>query len=381
MADVKNSAAIVGAALSDEMGRVPGKSSMQHHAEAAYNALKDAGLTKDDVDAVFTAGPGTLQLAEYLGIHPRYTDSTSVGGSSFVIHIGHAVNAIANGLIDVALVTHGQAGVSSRGRAGADPTAMGSQYESPYGFIGAPQNYAIAGNRYMHEFGKERTRDAWAEIAMQTRRWAQLNPRAAQRDPMTRDDYEASRWITYPFHLFDCCLVTDGGGAFIITSLERARDLPKKPIKVMGYGEGHDHGLISQMPSLTSLIARETGKQAFDIAGVTHDDLDLAMIYDSFTYTVLLTLEDLGFCGKGEGPDFIKSKKLGPGGDFALNTSGGGLSYTHTGMYGMFLVVEAVTQMRHEAGDRQIPKADRTLVHGTGGSLSSGGTTILAVDN
>jgi acetyl-CoA acetyltransferase len=380
MADLNNTAAIVGAALSDEMGKVPHKSSMQHHAEAAHNALKDAGLTKDDVDAVFTAGPGTLQLAEYLGIHPRFTDSTSVGGSSFVIHIGHAVSAIANGLIDVALVTHGQAGQSSRGRAGGDPTAMGTQYESPYGFIGAPQNYALAGNRYMHEFGKERTRDAWAEIAMSTRRWAQLNPRAYQRGDMTRDDYDDSRWITYPFHLFDCCVVTDAGGAFVITSLERARDLPKKPVKVLGFGEGHDHGIISQMPSVTSLIARETHKQAFDMAGITHDDLDLRMIYDSFTYTVLLSLEDLGFCGKGEGPDFIKSKNLGPGGDFALNTSGGGLSYTHSGMYGMFLVVEAVAQLRGEAGDRQLDECNTALVHGTGGSLSSGGTTLLGVD-
>ena len=384
MANLSKSVAIVGAALSDRLsdqaGHVEEKSSLMHHAEAAYNALEDAGLSKNDVDGVFTAGFSTLVTAEYMGIHPSYTDSTSVGGSSFDIHIAHALAAINAGYCEVALVTHGEAGRSSRGGSGGDPRQPGSQFETPYGYIGAPINYALACSRYMHEFGENRTREALAEIAVSTRKWAQLNPRALMRDPMTFEDYHNSRWIAWPFHLLDCCLVTDGGGAFVITTAERARSLKKKPVWVLGAAEGHDHSMISQMPSLTSLIARESGKKALAMAGLTHDDIDLAMIYDSFTYTALLTLEDLGFCGKGEGPDFVKGQRTAPGGDFPMNTNGGGLSFTHTGMYGMFLVIEAVQQLREEVGERQVKDCKTVLVNGTGGSLSSTGTVILASD-
>ncbi|MCH7626658.1 MAG: hypothetical protein IIC83_12105 [Chloroflexi bacterium] len=198
--------------------------------------------------------------------------------------------------------------------------------------------------------------------------------------PMSFDDYHDSRWISWPFHLFDCCLVTDAGGAYVITTPERARDLKKKPVWVLGAGEGHDHGILSQMPNLTSTWARNSGPAAMKMAGVTHDDIDLAMIYDSFTYTVLVTLESLGFCNPGEGPEFVANQRTAPGGDFALNTSGGGLSYTHSGMYGMFLVLEAVRQLRGETGERQLDNPKLSLVHGTGGSLSSTGTVILGVD-
>ena len=380
--------AIVGAAESDEIGHVPNKSALQHHSEAAYNALEDAGLTKSDVDGLFTAGYSTLLTAEYMGIQPRYTDSTSVGGSSFVIHVAHAMAAIQAGYCEVALVTHGQIGYSGRGQGGApDLTQPSAQYEAPYGIMGAPISYALACSRYMHEYGEERTRQAMAEIAVSTRKWAQLNPKAFMRDPMSFDDYHASRWIAWPFHLFDCCLVTDAGGAVVVTTAERAASCRKKPVWVLGAAEGHDHSMVSQMPSFTSLIARETGPQALARAGVTHQDLDLTMIYDSFTYAVLLSLEALGFCGPGEGPDFVAGQRTAPGGDFALNTNGGGLSYTHTGMYGMFLLVEAVRQLRGEAGDRQAPArgggtgpAKLALVNGTGGSLSSTGTAILAGD-
>ena len=379
--------AIVGAAESDEIGHVPNKSALQHHSEAAYNALEDAGLTKSDVDGLFTAGYSTLLTAEYMGIQPRYTDSTSVGGSSFVIHVAHAMAAIQAGYCEVALVTHGQIGYSGRGQGGApDLTQPSAQYEAPYGIMGAPISYALACSRYMHEYGEERTRQAMAEIAVSTRKWAQLNPKAFMRDPMSFDDYHASRWIAWPFHLFDCCLVTDAGGAVVVTTADRAASCRKKPVWVLGAAEGHDHSMVSQMPSFTSLIARQTGPRALARAGVTHQDLDLTMIYDSFTYTVLLSLESLGFCGPGEGPDFVAGQRTAPGGDFALNTNGGGLSYTHTGMYGMFLLVEAVRQLRGEAGDRQAPArggggpAKLALVNGTGGSLSSTGTAILAGD-
>ncbi len=392
MASISRAAAIVGAAESDELGYLENRrSDLQLSTEAAYNALEDAGLRKADVDAIF-AGGNTLGLAEHMGIHPRFTDSTQVGGSSFVIHAGHALAAIAAGYCEVALIVHGNNGHSRRffggGAAeGGGPNSPGGQFETPYGFIGAPINYAMACARYMHEFGEERCREAMSEVAVATRKWAALNPRALIHDPkaeipltMSFDDYHASRWICWPFHLLDCCLVTDAGGAYVVTTAERARDLKKPPVWILGAGEGHDHGMISQMPSLTSLIARETGPAAFKMAGVTHDDFDLAMIYDSFTYTVMLTLESLGFCGRGEAVDFLRGQRTAPGGDFPMNTSGGGLSYTHPGAYGIFLIIEAVRQLRGEAGARQVPDCRIAMCHGTGGSLSSGGTAILARD-
>ncbi len=378
MADLSRTTAIVGVAESDEIGRVEHKSSLQHHAEAAYNALEDAGLKLSDVDGLMTAGYSTLMLAEYLGMQPKFTDCTAVGGSSFVIHIAHAVAAINAGYCETVLVTHGEAGRSSRARRGSNSSESGPQYEVPYGIMGAPVSYAMACRRYMHQYGEDRTRQAMAEIAVSTRKWALMNPKSYMKDPMSFDDYHESRWIAWPFHLPDCCVVTDAGGAYVITTAERARDLKKAPVYVLGAAEGHDHGIISQMPDLTRTIARETGPKALERAGLTHDDIDLAMIYDSFTYTVLASLEAIGFCGFGEGPDFVANQRTAPGGDFALNTSGGGLSYTHSGMYGMFLVLEAVRQMRGECGERQIDKHDLCLINGTGGALSSTGTVIVS---
>ena len=380
MADLSRSVAIVGVAESDEIGKVENKSSLQHHAEAAYNALEDAGLSIEDVDGLLSAGFSTLTLAEYIGIEPKFTDTTAVGGSSFIIHIAHAMAAVNAGYCEVALVTHGEAGRSARNRAGANLSEPGPQFEIPYGFIGAPINYAMAARRYMHQYGEDRARQAFAEIAVSTRKWARMNPKAYIKDPMTFDDYHNSRWISWPFHLFDCCLVTDGGGAYVITTPERARSLKKKPVWVLGAAEGLDHGMLSQMPDLTSTWARYSGPKALERAGATYGDIDLAMIYDSFTYTVLVTLESLGFCGPGEGPEFVKDQRTAPGGDFPLNTSGGGLSYCHTGMYGMFLVLEAVRQLRGECGERQIADPKIALINGTGGSLSSTGTVVVAVD-
>ena len=380
MADNSRSVAIVGVAESDQIGRVE-KSNLQLHAESAYNALEDAGLSIKDVDGLMTAGTSTLTLGEYLGVNPRFTDTTAVGGSSFIIHIAHAMLAIQAGYCETVLVTHGEAGRSARSRSGGNASEPGPQFESPYGYIGAPINYAMAARRYMHQYGEDYTRQGMAEVAVATRKWANLNPKAYFKDvPMSFDEYHDSRWIAWPFHLPDCCLVTDAGGAYVVTTAERARDLPKKPVWVLGAGEGLDHGIISQMPDLTSTWARESGPAALKMAGVTHDDIDLAMIYDSFTYTVLVTLESLGFCGPGEGPDFVANQRAAPGGDFAMNTSGGGLSYTHSGMYGMFLVLEAVRQLRGETGDRQLDNPKLSLINGTGGSLSSTGTVVLGID-
>jgi acetyl-CoA acetyltransferase len=380
MADISGKIAIVGAAESDQIGRVPDKPALMLHAEAARNALAEAGLTKNDVDGLLTAGVSTLELGEYLGIEPRFTDGTSVGGSSFVIHLAHAALAIASGYCNVALITHGESGRSRVGmpaRAVA-PDALASQFEAPYGLPQPVGSYALACSRHMAEYGT--TKEQLAEIAVATRKWAMLNPKAMMRDPITIEDVINSRPISWPFNLLDCCLVTDAGGAVVLTSTERAGNLRQTPIALLGFGEGHDHSLISQMPSLTSFAARHSGRRAFEMAGVTHSDLDLAMIYDSFTYTVLLSLEELGFCGKGEGGAFVSNQRTAPGGDFPLNTSGGGLSYNHPGMYGMFAIIEAVRQLRHDYADqgiRQVKDAKLAIVHGTGGVLSSAGTAIL----
>jgi acetyl-CoA acetyltransferase len=378
--------AIAGADESDEIGLVPHKSILQHHAEAARNALEDAGIPLSEVDGLFTCGPGgaaSLLVAEYLGIQPKYTDSTSVGGSSFVIHVEHAAAAIATGLIDVALITHGETGYSNRFRAGAarwpmDAWFPASQFETPYHVGGPATNYALACTRHMHEYGT--THEQLAEIAVAARKWAMLNPKALMRDPITIDDVLSSRWVSYPFHLLDCCLVTDAGGAIVISSAERANDLRKQPVYVLGSGEATTHFTIANMRDMTTTPAEISGPRAFAMAGATHDDIDVVQVYDSFTYTALVTLEALGFCKKGEGGPFVSGQRTAPGGDFPLNTNGGGLSYTHPGMYGMFLLIEAVRQLRGECGERQVPDARLALVNATGGSLSSSGTLILGVD-
>tara|TARA_Y100001936_G_scaffold242362_1_gene279513 strand:- start:1354 stop:2499 length:1146 start_codon:yes stop_codon:yes gene_type:complete len=378
--NLSKSAAIVGVAESDAIGLVPGKSALALHAEAASNALTDAGISRSEVDGLLTAGYWNYDLADYLGIKPRYTDTTTVGGASFVIHVGHAVSAIAAGLCEVALITHGQSGRSTRAPMPRDPNVPSAMYEMPYGMIGMPINYSMAATRYMHIYGEERTRQAMAEIAVSTRKWAQLNPKASMQEPMSFDDYHNSRWISWPFHLLDCCLVTDAGAAVVVTSKKRAANLPKKPVWVLGHSEYHDHAGITTMQNLTVTPAKVTGPEALGMAGVSHKDIGLSMIYDSFTYTVLASLESLGYCDPGEGPDFVANQRTAPGGNFPLNTSGGGLSYTHPGMYGIFLIVEAVRQLRGETGDRQIADLNLSLVNGTGGALSATGTIILGVD-
>jgi acetyl-CoA acetyltransferase len=375
--------AVVGVDESDAIGTLPDKTAMQLHAEAARNALRDAGIDKGEVDGLFTAGVSTSELGEYLGIEPTYTDGTSVGGSSFVIHLGHAVAAIANGLCRVALISHGKSG---RSRVGVPPSGglygtNAAQFEAPWGLPVPVGAYALACSRHMHLYGT--TSEQLAEIAVATRKWASLNPKAMMRQPITVADVLNSRWISWPFHLLDCCLVTDAGGAVVVTSAERARDARRPPVAVLGFGEHHDHSMISQMPDLTAGPARVSGQRAFEMAGVRREDVDVAEIYDSFTYTVLLSLEDLGFCAKGEGGAFVSGQRTAPGGDFPLNTQGGGLSYTHPGMFGIFTIIEAVRQLRgdYEAAgqpERQVRDARLALVHGTGGVLSATGTAILA---
>ena len=374
--------AIVGAAEADEHGKLPHKSAFMLHAEAARNALADAGLSLGDVDAVFSAGLWMgSETAEYLGIRPRYIDGTQIGGCSFIAHVQHAMAAIDAGIVEVALITHGESGASRIGmpgtRFGVDAFRM--QFEQPFGLAGPPTGYALAATRHMHEYGT--TSEQLAELAVSTRKWAQLNPRAIMRDPLTVDDVLSSRMISWPLHLLDCCLVTDAGGAVVVTSAERARDCAKRPVWVLGTGEASTHVIVSQMPDFGFWdAARMSSERAFAMAGVRHADIDVAMFYDAFTIVPVMGLESTGFCGRGEGGPFVSGGRTAPGGPFPMNTNGGGLSYTHSGMYGMFTLVEAVRQVRGECGARQVAGAKTAICHGLGGMFSSAATLVCGTE-
>lgn len=376
-------AAIVGVAESD-LGVTPNKTVLQLQAQAAKQALDDAGFIKDDVEAIFTAGnwawAPNLMLAEYLGIQPKYTDGTNIGGSSFEAHLSHAVEGIRTGMFDVALITYGSTQKSNSFRQAPGPAMipLTEQYERSFGLPTPVGAYALAAMRHMYQYGT--TSEQLAEIAVATRKWATMNEKAMMREPITIADVLNSRLIAEPLHLFDCCLVTDGGGAIVVASTRAAANAKKRPIWVLGHGETHTHNTITNMPDLTITGARESGRQAFEMAGITHNELDVVEIYDSFTITVLLTLEALGFCKPGEGGAFVSGQRTAPGGDFPMNTNGGGLSYCHPGMYGIFLLIEAARQLRGECDDRQVKDAKLALVNGTGGVLSSTSTVILGRD-
>ncbi len=375
---------IAGAGEADRIGVVGDKSALQMHAEGAASALASANLTTRDVDALFTCGNDfmpTLLVGEYLGIRPRFASSNSIGGSSFVAHVHEAILAMRAGECEVALITHGETRRSNRKRgvtprpATDDPWYPDLQWERIYGVATPPPAYALACSRHMHQYGT--TSEQLAEIAVATRAWAGLNERALHRDPLTIDDVLTSQMVSWPFHVLDCCLVTDAGGAVVLTTLDRGRDLGVPLVEVLGSGVAQTHQMISQMPDLTMTPAALSGAAAFAEAGMTPADVDVAELYDSFTYTVLVTLEDLGFCAKGEGGAFVSGQRTAPGGPFPLNTSGGGLSYTHPGMFGMYLLIEAARQLRGECGARQVPDAEVALVNGMGGYLSSAATLVL----
>ncbi|MGV3571522.1 MAG: acetyl-CoA acetyltransferase [Ramlibacter sp.] len=386
---IKREAVIVGVAdvaLKDGKVLAP-MSVLQMQALAARDALADAGIAMGEVDGLLTAGmwgvPGpaqlpTVTLSEYLGITPRFVDGTNIGGSAFEAHVAHAATAIEAGRCEVALITYGslQRSEASRNLAGR-PSVLTMQYETPWGMPTPVGGYAMAAMRHMHEFGT--TSEHLAEIAVATRKWAALNPAATMRDPLSVEDVLRSPMISDPLHLLDACLVTDGGGAVVMTTATHAKALGRKPVHVRGYGEAHTHWTIAAMPDLARLTAAEVaGREAFAMAGLRPDAIDVVELYDSFTITVLMTLEALGFCGRGEGGAFVSSQRTAPGGAFPLNTNGGGLSYAHPGMYGIFLLIEAVRQLRGECGERQVEDAVTALVHGTGGTLSSGATCILS---
>jgi acetyl-CoA acetyltransferase len=365
-------------------GRLPNRSELSLHAEAALRALDDAGLAFSDVDGLLAVSGGmyrmpTVLVGEYLGLNPQFTDSTSVGGASFDVMVRHAQAAIEQGLCDVALITYGSNQLSARGRTigtRSDPLSnLAAQYEDPYG-LNIVSAYAMAAQRHMFEYGT--TSEQLAEIAVATRLHAGMNPNAMYRDPITIANVLESRMIATPLHLLDCSVVSDGGGAVVLTTAERAADLPKTAVQILGAAEGFSHHHVMQMSSVTDTGAQASGRRCFEQAGLKPADVDVLEVYDSFTITVLLTLEDLGFCKKGEGGSFVADGRLRPGGSLPINTDGGGLSSCHPGMRGIFLVIEAVRQLRGECGGRQVPDCEVAMVHGTGGWLSAQGTLLLA---
>ena len=378
---VRGKAAIVGAAESN-LGEVgPGFTPLDLIGQATERALADAGLEKKDIDGLFSASVyyqmPTLSAGEYLGIRPRYSDATMMGGSSFVSHLLHATAAIEARLCRVALITYASTQLSEGGFRGvSDPP---NPFETPYGPRYPVSMYALAASRHMHQYGT--TREQLAEVAVAAREWAKLNPKAFKRDDLTAEDVLASRMVSSPLSILDCCLVTDGGGALLVTSAERATDLRKPPVYLLGAGEAHWHRNISQMPDLTVTAAADSGRRAYEMAGVGPEDVDVAMLYDAFTINPILFLEDLGFCEKGEGGAFVEGGRIAPGGDLAVNTNGGGLSYNHPGMYGLLLLIEAVRQLRGECSERQVEGAEVALANGNGGVLSSQVTAVLGSAN
>ncbi len=378
----QKSTAIVGAAETTELGRIPNLSQIQLHADAALNAMADAGMKPSDIDGVACAGESPTGMAHYLGIVPTWADSTSVGGCSFMLHVRHAAAAINEGLCTTVLITHGESGRSRVGRGGffggGGGSSLSAQFEGAYGGMGPTTSFTLPFLRYMKETGT--TLEQLAMVAVVQREWAAKNPRASYRDPLTLDDVMGARMIAYPFTKLECCLVTDGGGALIMTSAERARDYPTPPVFILGTGESVETPMISQMTDMTTSRAfRVSAAKAFDEAGITHEQVDHLMIYDAFAHLPFYGLEDMGFCGRGEAGPFIEERHTAPGGALPLNTNGGGLSYMHSGMYGMYALQESVRQMRGTA-PAQVDGAAISVCHGVGGMFAASGTVIMSND-
>ncbi len=377
-------AVIVGAATSDYPS-LPEMSEHAVHGQAADRALADAGLTMADVDGFASTGFFPMYatgVAEYLGLHPTYYDETNAGGASFEVLVEHAAYAIEAGAAEVVLITYGSVQLSQMGRrlgtgggGGAGFAPGPAIYDALWGntLVGS---YALAARRHMHQYGT--TAQQLASVAVTMRKHAASNPLAQERDPITVEDVVSSRLVADPLHKLDCCVISDGGGACVLTTAERAADLDVRPVYILGAAHSTTHHMnISAMPDLTVSPAAQCGPLAFARAGIGPADVDVAQLYDSFTITVVLTVEDLGFCAKGEGGAFVENGGLGIGGRLPTNTDGGGLSACHPGMRGMFLIVEAVRQLRGLGGATQVPDARIAVAHGTGGMLSTGATLIL----
>ena len=386
MNSLRYKAAIVGASETTELGSIPDKTAFQLHVDAAVNAINDCGIDKNEIDGIATT-MSPASLAHYLGIVPKWIDNTQVGGTSFLVHVRHAAAAIASGLCETVLVSMAQSG---RNRVGEETGRIGDvsgqsgsrrdnsfpgQFESIYGVAGPTTQFGMGVLRYMKETGL--SHEQLASVPVAQRKWANKVPRAMDGDLITTDDVFNSRMICYPFHLLECCLVTDGGGALIITSSERAKDFPTKPVYIMGTGESVETPVVSQMYDMTTSAAFKTSsKKAFEESGITHSDVDHLMVYDAFAHLPIYGLEDLGFVKRGEAGAFIEEGNTSPGGKLPMNTNGGGLSYTHTGMYGMFAIQESVRQVRGEAA-HQVDGVKTSFCQGVGGMFMAAGSLVF----
>ncbi len=371
-------AALVGVAT-DHVGAAPGLDPLEMIADVAGQALADAGLALGEVDGLFTGMQSeflsTLAVGEYLGIRPSFSDNNRTGGSSFLCHTLQAAMALDAGLCEVALIVYGSNQRSALGRLQTAVATSWSAAEAPYDARFPVSSYALCASRHMHEYGT--TREHLAHVAVSARRWAQLNPQAFARDPLTVADVLAAPMVSSPLGKLDCCLVTDGAAALVMTRADRARTLRRPPIYLLGAAAAHWHKAVSAMADLTTTAAIDTGPRARAMAGVAVADIDVVQLYDAFTINTVMLLEDLGFCAKGEGGPFSASGAIAPGGALPVNTNGGGLSFAHPGMYGLFTLCEGVRQLRGEAGDRQVSGAEVCLCQGSGGVFSSQVTNIL----
>jgi acetyl-CoA acetyltransferase len=368
--------AIVGAATFGQ-GRAPGFEASDLAAIASQQALAQAGLKPSDVDGLFfchsTDTMGGLSFAQYLGIHPKITDNNRTGGSAFQAYVELAAWLLAAGAIDVALIAYGSNQATATGK--LVTTVRPMAYEVAYKPINPVSSYALAAARHMHCYGT--TKEQLGAVAVSARQWAALNPEAFKREALTLTDYMGSRLVSDPLSVLDCCLVTDGGAAIVMTRAERAKDLPSGAVYVLGAAAETTHREIAWMPDLTVTGAARSGARAYKQAGIGPTDIDVVQVYDAFTINVILFLEDLGFCPKGEGGRFVEDGRIAPGGKLPVNTNGGGLSCVHPGMYGLFAIIEAYRQLKGEAGDRQVANARLALAHGNGGVLSSQASVIL----
>jgi acetyl-CoA acetyltransferase len=371
--------AIVGATTFG-MGESPGFSSRDLAAAASVTALAQAGLEPRQVDGLFVCLSDDMlsgtTMAEYLGIRPRLTDTNRSGGTSPLMHVMHAALALDQHQCDVALIAYGSNQRTATGKLASQLRT--SIYEAPYRAMSPVSAYALAAARHMYQYGT--TREQLGAVALAARQWARLNPDAFLREELTMREYLAARLVSDPLGVRDCCLVTDGAAAIVMTRADRAKDHAARPAYVLGAASATWHQEISNAPDLTVTAAVESGARAYAQAGVRAADIDVLEVYDAFTINTILFLEDLGFCPKGEGGRFVEDGRIAPGGKLAVNTNGGGLSCVHPGIYGLFTLVEACRQLAGLAGARQIADAELALCHGNGGVLSSQATVILGAD-
>ncbi len=385
--NLRGKTAVVGLAESG-CGMASGWSAMEIMANSVHDALDDAGIKLNEVDGVFAAtafhSMAAMSLSEYLGLKPKFADGSQIGGSSFLSHILTAALALDAGLINVAVVAYGS---NQKSIGGFKTISEAMPYEAQYEPRMPVTAYALAAKRYMHEF--RASREDLANVAVSARDWALLNPRAYTYDkgPLTVEDVLSARPIVDPLGKLDCCLVTDGGAAVIMTRSDRAKDTKNTPIYLLGAAMEHHHRMVSEMPDLVRTSAIDSSQRAFKMSSYEATDMDTIQLYDAFTINTLLFLEDLGFCKKGEAIELVKNNNIGPSGSLKVNTNGGGLSCVHPGMYGLFVTLEAIRQLRNSAGDNVgersgggwIDNAKLSVAHGNGGVLSSQVTNVWGV--